>query len=241
MIWYETFLHQAADRLLAMDVSLAAYPIVFAGGLLTNFCPCNVALVPMIIGYVGGFSRTRKRRKALLYSAAFSAGIVITFCLLGVTASALGSLIAPFRAICLWLLAVAAGVMGGYCLGMLRFRLPGIDRDHLEGRMARGGAWAAFILGLLAGVVAAPCTTPVLTVILLYVAVQARLAYGITLLLTYSAGFVVPLLLAGAFAGFLLKMQRIQERTGYQQWIKRACGAGLVLFSIYLAWQALTH
>jgi cytochrome c-type biogenesis protein len=238
MTWYDTFLHQAADRLFALDMSFLAYPLVFAGGLLTNFCPCNVALVPMVIGCVGGFSRSRERGRALLYSAVFSAGIVSTFCLLGLLASVAGSFVASFRTVCLWGLAVVAVLMGCYCLGVFRFPLPGANRAQLQDRLAAGkrggGLWGAFGLGLAAGVVAAPCTTPVLAVLLTYVAVQARGMYGVSLLFTYSLGFVVPLLLAGAFAGFLMGLQRLQDRTGYQQWIKRGSGAVLVLFALYL-------
>ena len=98
----------------------------------------------------------------------------------------------------------------------------------------RKGLWSAFLLGLTAGVVATPCTTPVLAVILTYVAVKARLFYGVTLLLAYAAGFVVPLLLAGAFADFILRLKRLQDKTGYRAWIARSSGVLLVLFGLYL-------
>ena len=239
MTWYDTFLHQAADRLFAMDMSFVAYPLVFAGGLFTNFCPCNVLLVPMVIGCVGGFARSRERGRSLLYSAVFSAGIVTTFCVLGLLASTVGSFITSFRTVCLWGLALVAATMGCHCLGILHIPFSGGPKEQLQERIKSGvysrGLWRAYFLGLAAGAVAAPCTTPVLAVILTYVAVQARAAYGISLLLTYSIGFVVPLLLAGMFAGFLMGLERLQERTNYQQWIKKGSGVVLVLFALYLA------
>jgi len=238
MTWYNAFLHQSADRLFSMDVSPCAYPVVFVGGLLTNLCPCNVMLIPMVIGCVGGFSRTRERGRALLYSAMFSAGIVATFCLLGALASVIGSFIAPFRILCLCVLAGVALLMGFFCLGLVRFWLPGIGRPALQERMKAGGPWTAFLLGAVAGVVATPCTTPVLAVILTYVAVRARLMYGLSLLLTYSVGFIVPLLLAGAFTGFLVGLKKLQEKTGYQEWVRKLSGATLLLFGVYLLWQA---
>ena len=44
--------------------SLLAYTLVFLGGLLTSLGPCNVATIPLIIGYVGGSREmTRSRRR----------------------------------------------------------------------------------------------------------------------------------------------------------------------------------
>jgi len=231
MTWYDASLHQMAERLFSVDVSPAAYPLVFLGGLLTNFCPCNVALVPMVIGCVGGFSRSKERARAILYSAVFAAGIVVTLCVLGIAAATAGAVFAPARAVCLWLIAVIAVGMGLQCLKVVSLPLPGLA-ELPTGR--RKGVLGAFLLGLAAGIVATPCTTPVLAVILTFVAVKARLFYGVTLLLAYAAGFVVPLILAGAFADFILRLKRLQEKTGYRDWIARGSGVLLVLFGLYL-------
>ena len=231
MTWYDASLHQMSDRLFESDISPVAYPLVFLAGLLTNFCPCNVALVPMVIGVVGGFARSKERVRAILYSAVFAAGIVVTLCGLGVLAATAGAVFAPARTICLWLIAIVAVAMGLQCLGLVRVPLPGLAGLH-PGQ--RKGLWAAFLLGLMAGVVATPCTTPVLAVILTYVAVQARLLYGVSLLFAYAVGFAVPLVLAGAFADFLLQLKRLQDKTRYRDWIGKGSGVLLIAFGLYL-------
>jgi cytochrome c-type biogenesis protein len=225
-----------ADQLFSADVSLIAYPLVFLGGLLTNFCPCNVALVPMVIGCVGGFSRTKERGNAVLYSGVFSAGIVITLSVLGILAAVLGVLIAPLQKICVWLLAIVAILMGLHCLNIVKFRLPGFGKLPIRGRK---GIWETFLLGLAGGVVATPCTTPVLAVILAYVAVKARLVYGVSLLFAYAVGFIVPLVLTGAFADFILRLDRLQEKTRYRDWIAKGSGVLLIMFGLYLAKMAV--
>jgi cytochrome c-type biogenesis protein len=231
MTWYDASLHHMADRLFSSDVSLIAYPLVFLGGLLTNFCPCNVALVPMVIGCVGGFSRSKERGNAILYSAVFSAGIVITLSVLGILAAVLGTLLAPLQKVCVWFLAIVAIVMGLYCLDVVDFKLPGLGKLPIRGRK---GIWETFLLGLAGGVVATPCTTPVLAVILTYVAVKARLVYGVSLLFVYAVGFVVPLMLTGAFADFIMRLKRLQEKTRYRDWIAKGSGALLIGFGLYL-------
>jgi cytochrome c-type biogenesis protein len=236
MTWDQEMLRQMADWLMALDVNWLAYPIVFAAGLLTNLCPCNVALVPLVIGHAGGFARSKQRGKAFLYSAIFAAGIVSTLCVIGALTSVLGALLAPLRVVCLWLLAVVVAWMGLICLGVLDFEVPGRKKLALGNRK---GLWGAFLLGLAAGAVATPCATPVLATILAYVGVEARLLYGLSLLLAYALGFVVPLLCAGAFAGFILELDRWQEKTRYRDWIAKGSGVLLLLFAAFLVKRAL--
>jgi cytochrome c-type biogenesis protein len=245
MEWYDRLLSHMADRLFSLDVSPGAYPLVLLAGLLTNLCPCTIALVPLVIGYVGGFSR-RQRARALAYSAAFAGGIVVTLCVLGVLATLVGALLAPFGNLFQWVVAAVALVMGLVCLGVFqRVELPWLQRLTSGGPVERGwlrkrrGAVGAFLFGLVAGTIATPCTTPVLAVILAYVAAAGRLLYGLSLLLTYSVGFAIPLLLAGAFAGFLATLQRLQASTNYQGWIARISGVVLIGFALYLMKSAL--
>lgn len=231
MPWYDASMHQMAERLFSLDVSPVAYPLVFMAGMLTNFCPCNIAFLPIVLGGAGGFSFERERSRAVLYSAVFSLGIVATLCALGTLAVVAGTALQPLRTFCLGLVAAVSVAMGLFCLGVVRFTLPG--RMGLAAG-AHKGLWGTFALGLTAGVVASPCTTPVLAVILTYVAVQARLLYGVSLLFAYAVGFVVPLLLAGAFADLVLRMRRLDERTRYRTWIGKGSGVLLLAFGLFL-------
>jgi cytochrome c biogenesis protein CcdA len=47
-------------------------------------------------------------------------------------------------------------------------------------------------------------------------------------------GFVVPLLLTGAFTGFIMGLQKLEDRTGYRAWIARGSGLLLIVFGLYV-------
>jgi cytochrome c-type biogenesis protein len=190
----------------------------------------------MVIGFVGGFSNTVQRGNAILYTLVFSSGIAVTLSAMGVIAAVVGAFIGPLRSVCVWLVAAVSLLMGLYSLGLIKFNLPGLGMLPIRGRR---GIWEAFFVGLAAGMMATPCTTPVLAVILAYVAVEARLLYGVSLLLVYALGFVVPMILAGTFADFLLGIKRLQERTGYSIWISRCSGILLIMFGAYMIWRAM--
>src|SRR5512143_935618 len=66
-----------------------AFLAVFAGGLISAASPCVLAAIPLIIGYVGGYSGGDKK-KAAIYSFVFILGLSITFTVLGAAASAMG-------------------------------------------------------------------------------------------------------------------------------------------------------
>src|SRR5512142_1817666 len=88
-----------------------AFLAVFVGGLISAASPCVLAAIPLIIGYVGGYSGGDKK-KAAIYSLVFILGLSITFTVLGAAASAMGGFLSLAGQ---WLyvgLAVIAVVMG---------------------------------------------------------------------------------------------------------------------------------
>ena len=80
------------DPGILQSFSLWGMVLVFLGGLVTSLGPCNVATIPLIVGYVGG-SRDLPRTRAFLLSLAFAIGLALTFMLLGMAAALIGGFI----------------------------------------------------------------------------------------------------------------------------------------------------
>src|SRR5512143_1493635 len=100
-----------------------AFVAAFIGGLVSVASPCVLAAIPLIIGYVGGYSEGNKK-KAALYSLIFVLGLSITFTLLGAAASFMGQL---FGFLGRWLyigLAAIAVLMGLQLMGLVNISLP---------------------------------------------------------------------------------------------------------------------
>lgn len=235
----DAWMQSLSAQLSSLNGSWWAFPIVFLAGFLTNLCPCNVVMVPLVIGCVGGFSRGKERLRALGYSLVFAFGTMFTFCLLGVLAATAGVALTGVQQYVLWTLAIVSFLMGLSCLNLIKIPLPGLPKPDVRTGKFRG-VGAPLLLGLLGGVIATPCTTPVLLVILLYVASKQELLFGIALLITYALGYVIPLILAGVFTGFLLGLDRWQQKTKYQVWISSASGFLLLTFSIYIVVKILS-
>ena len=206
-----------------------AYFAVFAGGLISAASPCVLAAIPLIIGYVGGYSEGNKK-KAALYSLVFVLGLSLTFTLLGAAASMMGGF---FGFMGRWLyvgLAVIAVIMGLQLMGVLSIPLP-----FQKTRMVKSkGLWGAFLLGLLTGTVSSPCATPVLAVILAYVSTKGDILYGGSLLFAYALGHCALIFVAGLSVGLTESLVSSKGINNFSVYSKRASGALLVVAGVYL-------
>jgi cytochrome c-type biogenesis protein len=102
-------------------------------------------------------------------------------------------------------------------------------------RVGLRGVPGALALGLVSGLVASQCATPVLAAILTYVMAEGNLVYGAALLLVYALGRGVPVVLAGTFTGVVKRLQAARPWTGA---IERASGVIMIGVGLYFVWIA---
>jgi cytochrome c-type biogenesis protein len=108
------------------------------------------------------------------------------------------------------LVAVLAVVMGLNLLGLLRLPLPnGPDPELWRRRVPP--PLAPLAAGLAFGLAATPCTTPVLAVLLAWMAQNGRPLVGMVLLTCFGAGQVLPLLLAGTAAASVPRLLQLRQ------------------------------
>jgi len=223
----------ALDFTVLQQASPLALLLAFSGGVLTSIGPCNVAMIPLIVGYLGG-TRGLTRWRSFYLAATFALGLAITFVILGVVAALVGSLIgAQIR----WFYYIVAGmcmVIGLQFLGVLTLPLPDYFAAQRE-RITRRGVFGALALGLVSGLVASQCATPALAAILTYVMAEGSIAYGALLLFVYALGRGVLIVAAGTFAGALKQVQAMGRWTPL---LEKAAGIIVIGVGVYLIWLA---
>jgi len=206
-----------------------AYLLVFLGGLISASSPCVLAIIPLVIGFVGGYSEGNKR-KAVTYAIVFALGLSITFTVLGGIASLIGGLFGDVGKFWYYLAAAVAIVMGLYLTGVVRFKLP----QPVTLKSKHKGIVGAFLLGLLFGVVSSPCATPVLAVILAFVATKGRIIYGMSLLFVYAVGHCALIVLAGVFTGFVESYAKSKGVSNFSSVTKKISGVLIFLGGLYI-------
>lgn len=205
-----------------------AFVAVFLGGLISAASPCVLAAIPLIIGYVGGYSEGNKK-KAALYSLVFVVGLSITFTFLGAAASVMGQFLG-FMGRWLYLgLAVVAILMGLQLMGIYSIPLPFQKTIAVKAK----GLLGAFLLGMLTGTVSSPCATPALAVILAYVSTQGDMVYGGSLLFVYAIGHCALIFIAGLSVGLTESIISSRGAKNFSLYAKKLSGALLVMIGVY--------
>jgi cytochrome c-type biogenesis protein len=222
------------DPALLQPFTLAGYFLVFAGGIVTSIGPCNITMIPLIIGFIGG-SRDLSRQRSFSIALVFTIGLSITFVLLGMVAALVGGLLGGSTRIWYYMVAAICMVIGLQMTGILNINLPSWF-GGLREKIRTKGLLGALLLGLVSGLVASQCATPVLAAILTYVMAQKTgILYGAALLFLYALGRGVPIILAGTFAGVLKSFNSIGR---WSETIEKISGVLIILVGFYFLWIA---
>ncbi len=215
------------------NLSPWAYLIVFVGGIVTSLGPCNMAMIPLVIGFVGG-QKDLTRGRSLALSTAFAVGLAITLMSLGVFVSIVGGFMGGIGGAWYYAVAAVCILMGMQWAGIISLPLldwGGRQRESIK----RRGLAGALLLGLVSGFVASGCATPALAAILTLVMSEGAIAYGASLLLAYGLGRGVPVVLFGTFAGLVKLMPRMMQWTAR---LERLSGLTLIATGLYFLWMA---
>ena len=196
-------------------------------GVLTALTPCVYPMIPITVSIFGAKAGV-PRGRALALATAYVVGIATMFGTLGTTFGLLGRAFGTFLANP-WVivpLALFFFAMGLSMFGAFEVALP----SGLQGRLARVGGrgfLGAFGMGLVAGIIAAPCTGPPLASLLAYVATTRNGSWGFLLLATYGAGVGLPFWL---LAGFSMSLPRPGR---WMEWVKSVFGIALFAAALY--------
>ncbi|NJR64228.1 MAG: cytochrome c biogenesis protein CcdA [Leptolyngbyaceae cyanobacterium CRU_2_3] len=224
-------LEHFADALVSTQLSQitpVSLGIIFLAGLLTSLTPCMLSMLPITIGYIGGYE-AKTRLQAAAQSTWFSLGLATTLAVLGILAAIAGKIYGQVGIGLPIVVSIIAILMGLNLLDALPLRLPAwggmdwISKDLPEGVRS-------YLIGLTFGLVASPCSTPVLATLLAWTSTTKDPVLGSVLLISYTAGYVAPLILAGTFTASIKKLLELRRWSG---WITPASGALLVGFGVF--------
>ncbi|HEY1817007.1 MAG TPA: cytochrome c biogenesis protein CcdA [Kofleriaceae bacterium] len=202
----------------------------FGFGFLTSLTPCVYPMIPITLAIFGARGGKASKKKAIALAAAYVTGMCLTYAILGVTFATLGKagdfgtqLASPYVVFPLVALfvALAASMFGAFDLN-----LPASWQAKLN-QVGGKGYGGAFAMGLVGGLIAAPCTGPFLAGLLAYVTTTASVVTGGALLYVYGLGMGVLFFVLAAFAVALPKSGRWMDA------VKSVGGIGLLLAAIY--------
>ena len=206
------------------------FGLSFLGGLVASVSPCSLAMLPIIIGYVGGYNN-EKPAKTLLQMFMFVMGTAIVFSVIGIICAVTGKVFAGcaggyFGII----LAAIVLVMGLKLVGILDFDLPVLIKE-----MPKSEGHNIYLYPVLLGMVFAlagtPCSTPILAAIMAFASLSANLVQAIIMLFLFALGQGLILILAGFLTSRLKSWKNFYKISDV---LLRLSGVLLILASLYI-------
>lgn len=210
------------------QLSLVSIAVIFTAGLLTSLTPCTISMLPITIGYIGSCDDDRTSSSGFVQSLWFALGMATTLAGLGIAATLLGKVYGQIGLGLPLIVGAIAILMGLNQLELLPLRMPaGLGLEWISKDLPRG--LRSYLIGLTFGLVASPCSTPVLATLLAWIGTTQNPLLGAGLLLSYAVGYVAPLVLAGTFTSALKKILEVRKWSG---WITPTSGVILIGFGV---------
>jgi cytochrome c biogenesis protein CcdA len=204
----------------------------FIGGLLTATNPCVIAAAPLAIAYVGGYSSEEKKvvRNSFIISLFIVLGLATTFTITGVVAALTGQYLGAMGVKWRYVVAGVCLLVGLHLLGVFSFAIPGIHKLQIKSK----GYAGAFLIGMLFGLISAPCAVPILAVILTMIAAKQQVMLGAFLLWTYAIGHCALIIVAGVSMGTVKKIVAEKKISKANVILQRFAGVLLLLLGAYI-------
>ena len=210
-----------AERLSASPAT--ALPALFLAGVLTSLTPCIYPMIPITAAIVGGQTvgdGARPRWRPVLLTLAYVLGLSLVYSALGLVAGLTGTMFGTVSTNP-WLYLAMANVLvlaGLAMLDVIPVRLPAglVQRAATAG--TGGRMTGAFVMGAMSGLVAAPCSAPVMAAVLTWVTRTHSALLGFTYLFVFSLGMCALLVAVGLSAGAL---GRLPRAGAWMVWVKR--------------------
>lgn len=167
--------------------------VCLIAGLLSALLPCSLTQLPLLIAYLGGYESDNKK-KSVKYSIFYAIGNSVAFIVLGLLSALIGKSFSILSKKIYIILGILMIIIFLQMINVINIIPKGLKKPTTD----KKGALGALILGIIGGFFTSPCTTPVLIAILSYVVSTQNIILGAIMLLFYSIGNGIVLVVVGS-------------------------------------------
>ena len=181
---------------------LLLFATAFIGGVIASVSPCSLAMLPLMIGYVGGCSKETPYR-TFLQLCCFILGTAVVFSVIGIICAITGSVFASvFGGYFTLVMSSLLMLVGLKITGILDFEIPIIIKSMPVNNTSSLFIYP-FLLGVAFALAGTPCSTPILAGIMVFAAMGKSLPAAVIMLFLFAVGQGIILIVAGMFTSGL--------------------------------------
>lgn len=232
----ENFLNTFQNMANTGHFGLVMLVVSFLGGLLASVSPCSLAMLPIIIGYVGGYAEGSPA-KTLLQMLFFVFGSSLVFATIGVICAVTGKVFVSFApAYFILLLSSLLMVMGLNILGILDFNMPVVIKQ-IPQSSGHNMILYPILIGAIFALAGTPCSTPILAGIMAFASMSTNILSAVLMLFMFSLGQGLILIIAGVFTSSLKGMKSFAH---VSEILLKLSGVLLILSSLYIFYKVFS-
>ncbi len=215
---------------------LLMFGTAFLGGIIASISPCSLAMLPIMIGYVGGCSKETPVRTFIQLSS-FIFGTAIVFTIIGLICAITGSVFASFLGgYFTIIMASILLVIGLKITEILDFDIPVIIKS-----MPQNNTSSLFVYPLLLGIAFAlagtPCSTPILAGIMVFAAIGKNIPAAVIMLFLFAVGQGLILIAAGLFTSGIKNIKKFSNITDK---LVKLSGWLIIVMAFYLYYRVFS-
>ena len=204
--------------------------ISFIAGIIASLSPCSLGILPLVIGYVGGYSKSDNKR-LLIQMVFFSLGLSSVLSVIGVICAITGrafiSIAAPpvilvFASIIL--------ILGLNLTGILDIQFPTVIKKIPQNKN-NGLVVFPFLIGLIFALASSPCASPILASIMAFAAVSTNILFSTSLLFSFALGQCIIVII---FAMFTQTVKHRSIIAKYSEILIKISGILLISTGLYI-------
>lgn len=204
------------------------YLITFLEGVISFISPCMLPMLPIYFIYFAG--DTNQKNNTFINSIAFVIGFTIVFCLLGIFAGTIGSLLQNYQIIINILCGIIVIIFGLNYLELIPIQF---FRNKTKRHKQITGFFSAFLFGMVFSINLTPCVGAFLGSALMMASASGTILKGALLLFVYSLGLGIPIIISAVL---------IQKLNTVFEWIKKhyhiinkICGIFLIIIGVAIS------
>jgi cytochrome c-type biogenesis protein len=228
-----SYINSFSANIASGEFSLLLLLAAFLGGVLSSLSPCTLGILPIIVGYVGGYGD--KSEKSVLITffqmLSFVLGLSLVLTIIGVLFAIGGKV---FTAVggeyFVLFLASIILILGLNLTGLLELNFPVIVKQMPSFGKGRHFLYP-FIVGIFFALAATPCSTPILAGIISFAALSTNIAYAALLLFLFAMGQGLIIILVGISTSLLKNLRGFAQTS---EILMKICGVLLILSSLFL-------
>ena len=221
---------QFTEQISSGNFQLMLLGLSFIGGLIASISPCSLAMLPIVIGYIGGFNEN-DNKNTLLQLTSFVIGSAIVFSIIGILCAVTGKVfISIAGGYFLIFIASLLLAMGLHLLGLLEINLPTLI-SKIPTNSNNSKYLYPMLLGALFAIGGTPCSTPILAGVMSFAAITNNILISLLMLFMFALGEGVILVFAGMFTNLIKQIDTVAK---YSEIFLKLIGIIMIIASVFL-------